>query len=100
MKPPQLRFPVGRPFEVPDQFNGKERGTWYYRAVQGGHLHGPFHTELAALNDLQEATIEPYQDVVRDWWWTEPNTNNHHGPYRLLRDAEASILEYLHSEKS
>lgn len=40
---PKLHFPVGTPFEVTDEFNGHQRGTWYYRSPFNGQLRGPFH---------------------------------------------------------
>lgn len=43
---PTLFFPREEVFEVPDQFNGSTRGTFYYR-TNAGTLRGPF------LNDIQ-----------------------------------------------
>lgn len=46
---PQLHFPWGTPFEVPDESNGHQRGTWYYRApFEQNTLRGPFHNEIEA----------------------------------------------------
>jgi hypothetical protein len=39
---PELHFPIGVPFEVPDQYNGNQRGTWYFRSPHSGSLRGPF----------------------------------------------------------
>lgn len=39
---PTLHFPIGRPFEVKDPFNGNQRGTWYFRSIRDGELQGPF----------------------------------------------------------
>lgn len=45
---PDLHFPVGQVFRVPDEFNGKRRGTYYFRSVFNGHLRGPFVSETSA----------------------------------------------------
>lgn len=40
---PELHFPWGVPFEIPDEFNGHQRGTWYYRHPHKANaLRGPF----------------------------------------------------------
>lgn len=39
---PRLRFQFDEPFEVEDQFNGPQRGTWYFRSKQDGEVHGPY----------------------------------------------------------
>jgi hypothetical protein len=44
---PELCFPKETVFEVPDEFNGPQRGTFYFRTT-GGTLHGPFHNEAQA----------------------------------------------------
>jgi hypothetical protein len=38
---PELSFPLNEIFEVPDEFNGHQRGTFYYRN-SSGVLRGPF----------------------------------------------------------
>lgn len=38
---PALHFPIGQVFEVPDEFNGTQRGTFYFRNADG-KLRGPF----------------------------------------------------------
>lgn len=38
---PELHFPILEVFEVPDEFNGQARGTFYYRTLEGV-LRGPF----------------------------------------------------------
>lgn len=38
---PDLHFPIGQVFEVPDEFNGAKRGTHYFRDMEGV-LRGPF----------------------------------------------------------
>ena len=45
---PDLSFPIGQVFEVPDQYNGNMRGTWYFRSHFSGTLHGPFMNRDAA----------------------------------------------------
>lgn len=47
MQPKSLHFPIGKVFHVNDQFNGHQRGTYWYRTEQGS-LRGPFHDEAAA----------------------------------------------------
>lgn len=44
---PDLHFPIGQVFEVPDEFNGTQRGTFYYRSTEGT-LRGPFMNEAEA----------------------------------------------------
>jgi hypothetical protein len=34
MTPAELHFPVGVVFNVPDEFNGRQRGTNYFRSVR------------------------------------------------------------------
>lgn len=41
---PELHFPIGQVFEVPDQFNGHQRGTYYFRSIFNHQLRGPFKT--------------------------------------------------------
>lgn len=49
IKPRESRFPIGVPFQVPDQYNGHQRGTWYFRSVFGSNeVRGPFGTYDAA----------------------------------------------------
>lgn len=45
---PELHFPVGEVFRVPDNFNGKNRGTYYFRSLFNGRLRGPFLSDLMA----------------------------------------------------
>lgn len=45
---PGLHFPIGQVFEVPDQYNGHTRGTWYFRSHFSGTLNGPFMNKDAA----------------------------------------------------
>lgn len=47
MSPPQ-HFPVGKVFQVADQFNGPVRGTYWYR-TPAGTLRGPFQDEAKAM---------------------------------------------------
>lgn len=49
---PPLSFPIGEVFRVPDTFNGKERGEFYFRSPFTHNLHGPFHDRLAARTAL------------------------------------------------
>lgn len=44
---PELHFPLEQVFEVPDEFNGSQRGTHYYRTARGT-LRGPFANEAEA----------------------------------------------------
>lgn len=47
---PELHFPLNEVFEVPDEFNGHQRGTFYYRNARGT-LRGPFmNTEEAGFD--------------------------------------------------
>jgi hypothetical protein len=47
---PELHFPLNEVFEVPDEFNGHQRGTFYYRNGSGV-LRGPFmNTEEAGFD--------------------------------------------------
>lgn len=47
---PELHFPLNEVFEVPDEFNGHQRGTFYYRNSRGV-LRGPFmNTEEAGFD--------------------------------------------------
>lgn len=47
---PELHFPLNEVFEVPDEFNGHQRGTFYYRNARGV-LRGPFmNTEEAGFD--------------------------------------------------
>lgn len=41
---PTLHFPIGKVFEVPDQYNGHQRGTFYFRSLFSHALRGPFKT--------------------------------------------------------
>lgn len=41
---PVLHFPVGSVFTVPDEYNGHQRGTHYYRSIFTGSMRGPFKT--------------------------------------------------------
>lgn len=55
---PLLHFPIGYPFEVPDAYNGKERGTWYYRSPVTGVLRGPFASmPIAGVTMVNEDQI-------------------------------------------
>jgi len=45
---PDLHFPVGQVFRIEDTFNGKRRGTHYFRSVFDGRLRGPFLSETMA----------------------------------------------------
>lgn len=45
---PDLHFPVGEVFQVSDTFNGKRRGTYYFRSPFSGRLRGPFISDLTA----------------------------------------------------
>lgn len=48
---PELHFPMNEVFEVPDEFNGHQRGTFYYRN-SSGTLRGPFMNPDEAGFDL------------------------------------------------
>lgn len=48
---PELHFPMNEVFEVPDEFNGHARGTFYYRN-SNGVLRGPFMNPEEAGFDL------------------------------------------------
>jgi hypothetical protein len=48
---PELHFPQNEVFEVPDEFNGHQRGTFYYRNGRGV-LRGPFMNAEEAGFDL------------------------------------------------
>lgn len=48
---PELHFPQNEVFEVPDEFNGHQRGTFYYRNSRGT-LRGPFMNPEEAGYDL------------------------------------------------
>jgi hypothetical protein len=48
---PELHFPLNEVFEVPDEFNGHQRGTFYYRNGSGV-LRGPFMNPEEAGFDL------------------------------------------------
>jgi hypothetical protein len=48
---PELHFPLNEVFEVPDEFNGHQRGTFYYRNGRGV-LRGPFMNPEEAGFDL------------------------------------------------
>lgn len=52
MTPPELHFPVGQVFNVPDEFNGRQRGTYYFRSVLSGRLRGPFLSSRMAQMTL------------------------------------------------
>ena len=42
---PELQFPIGQVFQVPDHYNGHQRGTYYFRSIFPPHnIRGPFHT--------------------------------------------------------
>ena len=45
---PKLNFPIGKAFEIPDHYNGHQRGTWYFRSVFSHNLIGPFKNEAEA----------------------------------------------------
>lgn len=45
---PELSFPIGVVFQVPDEFNGKNRGTYYFRSPHNHALRGPFISPLSA----------------------------------------------------
>jgi hypothetical protein len=49
---PDLHFPVGQVFRIEDEFNGRRRGTYYFRSVYNGHLRGPFLSETMARISL------------------------------------------------
>lgn len=56
---PNLHFPIGYPFEVPDGYNGKHRGTWYYRSPLTGALRGPFTSmPIAGVTMVNEEYID------------------------------------------
>ncbi len=55
---PKLHFPLGIPFEVPDQYNGHRRGSWYFRNPHSGGLRGPFGTYDAASYFLSKESDE------------------------------------------
>lgn len=42
--PAELYFPIGKPFKIEDQFNGPQRGTWFYRSKITNRVYGPFLT--------------------------------------------------------
>jgi len=45
---PELHFPIGQVFEVPDQYNGHQRGTFYFRSLFTHALRGTFKTQEQA----------------------------------------------------
>lgn len=49
---PELEFPIGQVFEVPDQYNGHQRGTFYFRSLFSHCLRGPFKTQDEAAFHL------------------------------------------------
>ena len=49
---PELCFPIGTVFEIPDQFNGHQRGTFYFRSIYNWKLRGPFMTAEQASYHL------------------------------------------------
>lgn len=53
---PELHFPWGRPFQVHDEYNGHQRGTWYFRSRSTGVLNGPFRNfdEAEHVMDREE----------------------------------------------
>jgi hypothetical protein len=53
---PTLRFKRGEVFEVPDEYNGHQRGTFYFRDESYGALHGPFLTFDEAEYELHLTT--------------------------------------------
>lgn len=48
-----MQWPLGQVFEIPDQYNGHQRGTFYYRNAHG-ECCGPFHNYDAAQWDLHQ----------------------------------------------
>lgn len=56
---PDLSFGFDHPFEVPDQFNGRKRGTWYYRSKWDGEVKGPFLSELHCLLTMSKESECP-----------------------------------------
>jgi hypothetical protein len=49
---PALHFKRGVVFEVPDMYNGHQRGTFYFRDDSYGALHGPYLTLDEAEHEL------------------------------------------------
>ena len=45
---PSLNFPIGRVFEVTDEFNGHQRGTFYFRSLFTHQINGPYKTQEEA----------------------------------------------------
>jgi hypothetical protein len=54
---PSLHFPIGRVFEVEDQFNGPQRGTHWYRN-EIGLLRGPFSDPAHARFYLERESAD------------------------------------------
>lgn len=46
-----MQWPLGQVFEVPDQFNGHQRGTFYFRDAYGD-CQGPFKYFVEAQHHL------------------------------------------------
>ena len=93
---PKLSFPIGKAFQIGDQRNGPQRGTWFYRSTHDGEVNGPYHSKLEAEAAIErDFAIQPFQDQYRKWWWEEPKNSNMHGPFDRLQEAEADLLSYL-----
>lgn len=52
-----MQWPLGQVFEIPDQFNGHQRGTFYFRDSYGD-CQGPFHHFAEAQHNLQAHLAE------------------------------------------
>jgi hypothetical protein len=47
-----MQWPWGVPFRIPDQFNGHQRGEWYFREPLRGDCTGPFMNIDEATHEL------------------------------------------------
>jgi hypothetical protein len=54
---PKMQWPLGQVFQVKDEFNGHQRGTYYFRNVNGDCV-GPFQHFLGAQHKLHEHLAE------------------------------------------
>lgn len=50
----EIFWPFDVPFEIKDQFNGPNLGTWYLHSWSHQSLYGPFETEEEAADWLAE----------------------------------------------
>lgn len=98
---PVMHFPLLTVFSTGDQFN-KERGTHFYRDVQG-NLHGPFKSKLTASLDLLKtcptsgAPMRTPFEQDGMWWWKKDTAQgvSVEGPYEYEGEAETSIINFM-----